>query len=311
MTQSLKASMSAPADKRTMVGIPTYKRPAKLKALLESLAPSLRDFDAEVVVADNACSAESEAVVEAFRAIWPKTVYIPVPERGISAVRNALIAAFETRDVAWLAMVDDDLTVKPDWLARMTEAGVAYDGDVVGGPYACKPEQGISFIVANSIFVQRPRRATGLCPPIGGTGNTLVKRSLLDKISAPHFQNRYGLSGGEDYDFFRRAAKAGAKFVWADEADAVEDVELDRLTPGAVLRRYYSTGNYMALIDREHDGLGSALALHASNFLKALIGLGVSALRFSKVRILTSLFRLCFATGAMSSFLGRRIYRYG
>jgi len=303
--------MSVAPERRTVVGVPTYKRPARLKALLESLEPSLRAFDAEVVVADNACAAESEAVVEAFRAIWPKTTYVPVPERGISAVRNTLISVFATRDAPWLAMVDDDLTVKPDWLEQMTAAGLAHEGDIVGGPYACKPEQGLSFIVANSIFVQRPRRATGPCPPIGGTGNTLIRRSLLDRIAAPHFQSRYGLSGGEDYEFFCRASKAEARFVWADEADAVEDVELDRLTPGAVFHRYYSTGNYMAQIDREHDGLAAALKSHAGNFVKALIGVLVSALRFSKVRLLTSVFRLCFAAGAMSSFLGRRIYRYG
>lgn len=303
--------MTVSPEMRTVVGVPTYKRPAKLKALLDSLEPSLRAFDAEVVVADNACAAESQAVVEAFAARWPKTTYVPVPERGISAVRNALIATFETRDAAWLAMVDDDLTVKPDWLERMTAAGATHGGDIVGGPYACKPEQGLSFIVANSIFVQRPRRDTGPCPPIGGTGNTLIRRSLLEKIPAPHFQSRYGLSGGEDYEFFRRAAKAGAQFVWADDADAVEDVELDRLSPGAVFHRYYSTGNYMALIDREHDGLGPALRSHAGNFVKALIGVMVSALRFNKVKLLTSVFRLCFAAGAMTSFLGRRIYRYG
>ena len=84
--------MTVSPEMRTVVGVPTYKRPAKLKALLESLEPSLRAFDAEVVVADNACAAESQAVVEAFAARWPKTTYVPVPERGISAVRNALIA---------------------------------------------------------------------------------------------------------------------------------------------------------------------------------------------------------------------------
>ncbi len=298
---------------RAAIGIPTYRRPQKLLRLLTSLEPSLRAFPAQVLVADNACDQETRQVVAAFSERWPRTLYLPVPERGISAARNALIGAFlAAKDPApWLAMLDDDLAVGADWLERMLAAaehgGAGFDA--VGAPYATG-KTSLSFVVRNSIFVKRPRMPSGPCAPLSAAGNILLSRGLLARMPAPHFLPAYGLSGGEDYDFFRRAAGMGARFAWCDEAFAEEDVDLDRLSAGAVFNRYYSTGNYMALIDRTHEGVGRVWRRHLGGIFKAL-GIGAAGLaRLDRERALRGLFLTLFTLGALMGLAGFRVHRY-
>src|SRR6185437_13081094 len=47
------------------------------------------------------------------------------------------------------------------------------------------------------------------------------------------FDPAYGRTGGEDDDFFRRMAAAGATLVVTDRAKAWEDVPLERATAGS------------------------------------------------------------------------------
>ena len=158
--QTNASALAGAGLKGAAIGIPTYRRPDKLRNLLASLEPSLASAgaSAEVIVADNACEAATEAVVEAFQARWPRTRYLPVPERGISAARNALIGAFLGGSQApWLAMLDDDLVVGPDWLARLLEAGVAYGTDAVGAPYQGRIEMVASTFVRASLDYRIPR----------------------------------------------------------------------------------------------------------------------------------------------------------
>lgn len=294
------------------IGIPTYRRPDKLRNLLASLEPSLAGAGApaEVIVADNACEVTTEAVVKAFQARWPRTRYLSVPERGISAARNTLIGAFlDGSQASWLAMLDDDLVVGPDWLARLMEAGEAYGTDAVGAPYQGSMEAVASAFVRASLDYRIPR-ASGRCMPLTAGGNVLLSRALLARTGPPWFSTRYGLSGGEDYDYFRRAAAAGATFAWTNAAAAEEDIDANRLTARAVLARYYSTGNYMAIIDAETDGRARTAALMLAQGAKSLAGTALGVARGNRELAVRHLLRLAFTAGALSALAGARVYRY-
>lgn len=308
-----RLSAEAKISVAVTISIPTYRRPDKLRNLLASLEPSLASAQAEtieVIVADNACEAATKAVVEAFQAHWPRTRYLPVPERGISAARNALIGAFLNDSRApWLAMLDDDLVVGTDWLARLLEAGEAYGTDAVGAPYQGRTEAVASAFVRASLDYRIPR-PSGPCAPLTAGGNVLLSRALLTRTGPPWFAARYGLSGGEDYDFFRRAAAAGATFAWTNAAAAEEDIDADRLTARAVLARYYSTGNYMALIDAGTDGRARTAALMLAQGAKSLAGTALGAARRDRGLAVRHLLRLAFTAGALSALVGSRVYRY-
>ncbi|WP_168377377.1 glycosyltransferase family 2 protein [Sphingomonas sp. Leaf343] len=293
------------------IGIPTYRRPEKLKRLLASLHPSLKATDAAIAIADNACDPATRLVAEQFAEIWPNTHYIAVPERGISANRNKLIDWFLTRPDApvWLATADDDLVMSPDWMKQMVATGEACKADIVGGPYGMIEPAG-SFIVRESMFVKRRRRKTGLTSPIYAAGNLLINRKLLTQYNDLRFNNRFGLSGGEDYDFFSRADGLGARFAWCDDAFCNEDVDIDRLNARAVIYRYYTTGNYMALIDLQRESRGVAWQRHLWGFVKSGAYLVVSGARLRPEDALEGLFRLLISAGALSALLGVRHYRY-
>lgn len=292
------------------VGVPTYKRQDKLERLLLSLEPSLRERPARVLVADNACEEATRALVERFARRWPHTRYIPVPARGISANRNALIAAFlDDAPEPWLAMVDDDLHLGPGWLAAMLDTGERHGADVVGAPYAIVQPTG-RYVVDQSVFIKRARPPSGPCAPIAAAGNILLALSMLVAEPPLRFDDAYGLSGGEDYDFFARAAARGARFAWCDEAFAEEDVDTARLNARAVFWRYYSSGNYMAVIDRAREGAGPGWRRQVPNLFKAFGIVGHGAVKRDRDRMTHGIFMTLLTLGALAALAGARVYRY-
>ena len=238
-----------------VVGIPTFRRPALLRQLLETLMPQMGEGNL-VVVADNDCSAEARAVVEDFGGRSAGIAYVEVPERGLSAVRNALVAAAarEMPEWRWLAMLDDDGLATPGWLNQIVACGERMDADLVGGPVLGVLPDDANRLARNSIYAQRRRWPTGLVPSLNTTQNLLIARRLTERVGLPLFRSDYGASGGEDYDLFRRSAKSGARIAWCDEAVIREPAPADRLTVPSVIGRYYSTGIYMSRIDQSYDG---------------------------------------------------------
>jgi glycosyltransferase involved in cell wall biosynthesis len=234
-----------------VIGIPTFRRPDQLDALLASLAPDRARTGAAVIVADNACEAAVLAVAERHAAH-----YRPVPERGLAAVRNALVS--ETNWIApdwrWLVMLDDDGRVASHWLQPLVACGEACRADLVGGPVEGELPADAGRLARNSILAGRKRGATGPVTELFGTQNLLISRGLLARVGTPLFRTAYDRSGGEDYDLFRRATAAGARMAWCAEAVVVEPTPPEQLRAPRVLARYWSTGLYTARIDRGFDG---------------------------------------------------------
>ncbi len=296
-----------------IVGIPTFRRPASLARLLVSLEPSLRETGSvRVVIADNACEAETRSVVERFAERFPDTVYLPVTQRGISQNRNAMIEHFIAAEGAprWLGFLDDDLVAPANWLGAMLASARANDADAVGGPYhMATPAK--SFVVSQSILVRRPRYASGAIDVFYAGGNCLLSRRLLETAPPLRFDPAFGLSGGEDYDFFSRAKVRGACFFWCDEALCLEEVPTIRQTKGYVFHRYYSTGCSMSLVDLKTRSLGaitrSLLRTGCGGIAKTAYG----ALCFNRRAALDGVFSFLWALGGLSGVLGfAKVERY-
>jgi succinoglycan biosynthesis protein ExoM len=245
-----------PFPTNIVIGIPTYRRPEQLTQLLETLVPEVASLPAIIIIADNACSPRTQEIVSAFSDRLPHIRCVPVQERGIVAVRNAIVdQAFAIcPEWSWLAMLDDDGFVTPGWFKRIVDCGNQYEADVVGGPVDGQLPDAVSRLARNSVFASRMRMKTGEVSRLSGAQNLLISRRLINRVQRPLFNRDYGLSGGEDYEFFRRVRRASGVMVWCDEAIVVEPTPAERLTPHSILRRYYSTGQYMARIDSGFDG---------------------------------------------------------
>ncbi|RTM05629.1 MAG: glycosyltransferase [Bradyrhizobiaceae bacterium] len=256
-----------------VIGIPTFRRPELLRILLDSLEAELAVQPAFVVVADNDCGVEASAVVDAFKSRWSDIVCIPVPERGVAQVRNALVAAAGRfrPDWTWLLMLDDDGRVEPGWMQTILSCGETYQANLVGGPVEGVLPEDAGLLVRNSVFASRRRWPTGPVGTLNTTQNLAISRRTLDLLAPPLFRNQYGATGGEDYDLFRQVAAAGGRLVWCDEAVVTEPAPADRLEYWSLLGRYYSTGAYMARIDRHYDGTLAAWRASVAGLVSLLL----------------------------------------
>jgi glycosyl transferase family 2 len=100
------------------VAIPTCNRPADVTRCLASLA-AVRYPSWQVLLIDQSDGDETRFVAQAWEAVIPKIVYLRLETKNASEARNV---AIENAAGDILAFVDDDCTVPPDWLHRVTAA---------------------------------------------------------------------------------------------------------------------------------------------------------------------------------------------
>ena len=296
---------------RVVVVIPTFRRIAMLATLLEGLAPQARATGALIIVGDNACEASVAQLISEFAADVA-IAYLPVPARGVSQVRNALVgeALRLAPDWQWLLMLDDDGQVTPGWLDTMLQCAQALGPDLLGGPVIGTLPEGSGLLARNSVFAQRARWATGPVNILNTTQNLAINRNLLNRLPLPLFENRLGASGGEDYDLFRRTAETGGRLAWCDEAIILEPAQAERLTTSALLYRYYSTGIYLAPIDAEYDGWPRTIARMIRGLLATTLASATQALTGRLDQAAHSLLMMAHYTGRFASLLGARSARY-
>jgi glycosyltransferase involved in cell wall biosynthesis len=293
--------------------IPTFRRVALLEALITRLAPGLEGSGVEILIGDNDCAPNVADLVARFQAQGVAIHYLAVSDRGLSQVRNALVAETSRRWPAWrwIAMLDDDGIADGAWLRMLIACGERFEAHLVGGPVIGVLPEDASALARNSMFASRRRWATGLVDTLNTTQNLAMSRRCIDLLSSPLFNNRYGASGGEDYDLFRKTARAGGRIVWCDEAPVTEPAPPERLTRRGLLNRYYTTGLYMVSIDAAYDGWAKAVFVSAKGLvgsvLKFLIGLvSRNTDRKAKAVLFSALY-----IGRLAGAVGVQSRRYG
>ncbi|HWR02707.1 MAG TPA: glycosyltransferase [Humidesulfovibrio sp.] len=104
--------------RRVAICLYTFNKGKVFESTLKSLAAS-NIGDASVTVLVNGCSDDSLAVAEAARALFPNNRYTVINLHvniGAPAARNWLINLPENKDTDYVAFLDDDVDVQPDWL---------------------------------------------------------------------------------------------------------------------------------------------------------------------------------------------------
>jgi len=234
-------SVSSEADGvRTVIAVLTYRRTGWLPALLSELAAQADALPSrvEVVVVDNDPAGSAAGTVGAWSARGIRYVHEPRP--GISAARNRALA--EASDADLLIFLDDDEMPSERWLARLVDAWTAWGCAAVAGPV---PAQflgpGDPWVRGSGVFDRR-QLPTGTSIGGAGAGNLLLDLRQVRALDL-RFDERFGLTGGEDTLFTHALVRAGAEIRWCDEAEATEFVPVDRLTRTWVLRRSFRAGS--------------------------------------------------------------------
>ena len=256
--------------------IPTFRRPRGLARLLAALPRLEGRFVLDVVVADNDPEGrEGLAVAREFAEAGyalPLTA-VPAPERGIAQARNVLIATALAKSPAdYIAMLDDDCRPDPGWLAALMEIIAETGADMANGRVAHAIEGGAED--AAGTFWERLRRPRPR-GPVGHLlgGIALVSRSVFERIEPPWFEPQYGLSGGEDEDFFLRAAAEGCTAAYTPDAVVTEFVPASRMTPRYLAKRAFAQGMTYTYIRRWRRPSGWSAGGEAVR-IAASLGLG-------------------------------------
>jgi GT2 family glycosyltransferase len=264
---------------RAVVVVPTFRRPAMLRATLKSLAAQQVDFPFAVVVVENDAEglAGQDAAFDEFARERLTGVTIVARQQGNVEAINAGFAAALSRfaQTRYFLMIDDDEIASPEWLARMVRAADESGAGIVGGPVTPIFEDAVDEgMRLHPVFwpIDAP---SGPLPMIYGSGNCLIQRSVFEQLGLPAFDVAFNFLGGGDTDFFTRARRAGVAFHWQADALVTETVPADRTQRAWVFRRGLRIGAINRRIDRK--ARGAALVL-----VKDAAILALSPLRFAR-----------------------------
>lgn len=289
-----------------VICIPTFRRPKMLARLLERIAQLQTEAAVSVLVADN--DAQDHAGfdlchrMQSYR--WPLKAVI-APARGIAQVRNVLVQEALKTKACFIAMLDDDEWPEPKWLDAFLEGARDSGADVLSG----------SVLFGKGSATEGHgdiRRSSGPVAMLEGAGNLLLRRAVLEEMTAPWFDPDFALSGGEDREFFVRLARAGKRFAWVDEARAHGDVPDTRASLSWLLARAYSVGNSDMHVLLKYRPGPFRLAAEMVKILASLLlsPLAAAILIASPNRRALALQKLARALGKLSAMTGRRTNEY-
>jgi succinoglycan biosynthesis protein ExoM len=213
------------------VCICTFKRAATLAHLLNELENQRTEnlFTYSIVVIDNDADESGRETVDSFKrkSTIPVKYYVE-PEQNIALARNR---AVQNSNGNFLAFIDDDEFPMDDWLLKLYEAIKHFKADGVLGPVIPHFEVEPPKWVVKGKLCERESFRTGTHMKNHRdmrTGNVLLSKVLFDKNEMP-FDARFGETGGEDSDFFRKRVAKGGVFIWCNEAHVYETVPAQRL----------------------------------------------------------------------------------
>lgn len=235
---------------RITVAAATRRRPRMLSDLLQSLQALDVPQGAELsfVFVENDSSLNITDLVDEFfkRTGWPARAILE-PRQGISHARNAMLDAAREDGADWIAFIDDDEQVRHDWLRILWSGAKEAGAQLAGGPVVpVAPVMGCSDTETEVLSYYERAGAVSDARKLAAlasgrrfdlaTNNWIAEMSAIETAGL-RFDPEFGLSGGEDTDFSRRAHKAGLRLAWVPNAIVTEEVPNARLSAAYIADR--------------------------------------------------------------------------
>jgi glycosyltransferase involved in cell wall biosynthesis len=239
--------------KKISVVICTYNRAKYLSATLDSVA--LQTFPPEkfeIIVVDNNSVDSTEEVCQRFIDQYTNLSihYFKEIRQGISYGRNKGV---EEAQGEFIAFIDDDETVEPDYLQNLDLFFRDYpQAELSGGPvvpvYETPPPDWLSPFTMRLItgaYDKGKKIKTVGAKDYPGTGHATFKRELFFKYG--EFNTNLGrkgtsLLGGEDKDFFLRLIQGGVHCYYLPSAKIYHHIPASKMSNDFFNRLTYSIG---------------------------------------------------------------------
>ncbi len=253
---------------RVTVAIVTYRRPGQLSKVMATVLDQADriDLPVDLLVVDN--DPEGSARKPAMSTNDHRVRYVQEPRPGLSAARNAALDSATASRV--LVFVDDDDEPQPRWLSALIAGWQRWECDLVAGNVVREIEPNAASWVLASGFFQSGSRRSGERLLSAGSGNLLLDLDTIRRLNV-RFDDRFGLTGGEDTMFTRSASAQGAVIRWCADAVVVDRVPSQRQTRAWVLRREFRAGSTWS---RTHIAVEETFG-HRVRRSAQLIGLGI------------------------------------
>lgn len=317
---SAQATHALRASPFLTVIVCTHERPRYLAACLAALAAGrLPEPPAAwgVLVVDSASSQRAAGEIAALAAAYGAAL-LRVDRPGLSLARNAGLAAAQT---PWVAYIDDDARVAPDWTQAIAAcvAGLPPEAAALGGPILpaweapCPPWWPAELVPALTVLSwSRPGRVgDGSLPPhVEPYGaNMAFRTAALRAIGGfPLELGRIGaklLSGEEAW--VMRALRAGGHDIHYDPTISVtHSIQATRLTPRWLLQRQFWSGVSEAIVTARLSGRGGALRKARRMALHAGLRVPLALWPAHSAAMIRQRCALAFASGYLRGMLAAR-----
>lgn len=220
-----------------------------LTSLSEITHPS--SDDVSFLIVENNGQPSLNEVIDTFRndVSGTEVAYFNEGTPGISAVRNAALNYAAEKGYDFLVFVDDDEWVEKDWLVKLLAERDRLDLDIIGSPvwpFPFEPDLTLMQKVVWSGLKHSSLKSERKCKSKSSSGQghkiKIATGSWMGRLSffretGLSFDQRYNLSGGEDWHLWAKAKSLGAKTGWACDAIVYEAVPTTRLTLSYHFRR--------------------------------------------------------------------------
>jgi len=304
--------ISSQPQLRVSICIPTYRRGGSLRQLLSGVRElsfcKVPPPDIRIFVVDNDASESARETCQSARLPW-QLKYVVEPRRGIAQARNRAIR--ESTGADFVAFIDDDEVPVSSWLDELLWTRAASGADVVCGPVLPNFAGDVPEWVRTGGFFDRETYHSDSSPDGCRSGNVLIHRSVFDTVEM--FDERFGLTGGEDTQFFLRVRLAGHTIAASHEAAVYEGVSTARANLRWVLRRAYQSGNSWALCESSLDRRAATRAvrtLKACGWIFCGAATACVSPLFGMTAFAKSLRNCCLGAGMLMAVAGQSFQAY-
>lgn len=256
---------------------------------------------------DNDARGSSRSVFDSYASRFAGgSRYVLEPQRGYSNARNAVLRNIGEAD--HVVFIDDDEVPTRGWLDHLRDVQTRTGAEVVVGPVISEfPVGAPPWFEESGVFgAEAPDLEEGAAMPWCATNNTLVTRSVLDRVPEG-FDPRFNSMSGEDTYFFLSAHVRGSRILWTRGAPVLEYLPHSRLSRQWILRRAMRSGNTRALAERELLGgfriVAFRFAKVAALLTMGLFGLALAASRGDRARRLRAVHQIGLAVGMILAYV--------